>query len=79
MVLHLPLHPDANHNLGVIAVQLGQPEHALPLLNTALTRDLTQGDSGSATLMHCCARAILMRRISGWRKAAKRPGRTASG
>ena len=44
MVLRtLPLHPDANHNLGVIAVQLGQPEHALPLLNTALTQDLTQG------------------------------------
>ena len=31
-----PKHPDANHNLGVIAVSLNKPELALPLLKTAL-------------------------------------------
>lgn len=31
-----PLHPDANHNLGVMSVQLGKPSEALPLLRTAL-------------------------------------------
>ena len=31
----LPDHPDANHNLGVIAVQLGNPEQALPLFQRA--------------------------------------------
>lgn len=29
-------HPDANHNLGIIAVSVNQPEAALPLLKTAL-------------------------------------------
>ena len=31
-----PNHPDANHNLGVIAVSLNQIETALPLFKTAL-------------------------------------------
>jgi len=31
-----PLHPDANHNLGVIAVSVNQVEAALPLFKTAL-------------------------------------------
>ncbi len=31
-----PQHPDANHNLGVLAVSLNQLETALPLLKTAL-------------------------------------------
>ncbi|CAK0756881.1 putative Tetratricopeptide (TPR) repeat protein [Gammaproteobacteria bacterium] len=31
-----PYHPDANHNLGVLAVQVGQPAAALPFLKTAL-------------------------------------------
>jgi tetratricopeptide (TPR) repeat protein len=31
-----PKHPDANHNLGVLAVSLNKSEHALPLFKTAL-------------------------------------------
>ena len=31
-----PLHPDANHNLGVIAVSVNKTESALPLFKTAL-------------------------------------------
>ena len=31
-----PLNPDANHNLGLIAVTVGQAEAALPLFKTAL-------------------------------------------
>jgi len=31
-----PTHPDANHNLGVIAVSVGKTEAALPLFKTAL-------------------------------------------
>ncbi|MFT6975772.1 MAG: tetratricopeptide (TPR) repeat protein [Bermanella sp.] len=30
-----PMHPDANHNLGVIAVSLGKPKDALPLFKIA--------------------------------------------
>jgi len=32
-----PLHPDANHNLGVLAVLVNKPEVALPLFKTALS------------------------------------------
>ena len=39
----LPRHPDANHSLGVIAVQLDNPEQALPLFHTALTEQLGNG------------------------------------
>ena len=31
-----PKHPDANHNLGVLAVSVNQIEAALPLFKTAL-------------------------------------------
>ncbi len=31
-----PKHPDANHNLGVLAVGVGKVETALPLFKTAL-------------------------------------------
>ena len=31
-----PKHPDANHNMGVLAVGLGKVEAALPFLKTAL-------------------------------------------
>ena len=31
-----PLHPDANHNLGLIAVSVNKAESALPLFKTAL-------------------------------------------
>jgi tetratricopeptide (TPR) repeat protein len=31
-----PLHPDANHNLGLIAVSVNKPDVALPLFKTAL-------------------------------------------
>ena len=31
-----PLHPDANHNLGVLAVSVNKGEAALPLFKTAL-------------------------------------------
>ena len=44
MVLQvMPTHPDANHNLGVIAMQLGQLDQALPLLHTALVNHLGHG------------------------------------
>ncbi|WP_333700720.1 tetratricopeptide repeat protein, partial [Rivihabitans pingtungensis] len=39
----MPNHPDANHNLGVIAMQLGQLDQALPLLHTALVNHLGHG------------------------------------
>jgi tetratricopeptide (TPR) repeat protein/2-polyprenyl-3-methyl-5-hydroxy-6-metoxy-1,4-benzoquinol methylase len=35
-----PKHPDANHNLGVIALSLNKPELALPLFKTALEANL---------------------------------------
>ena len=31
-----PKHPDANHNLGVLAVSVGKANEALPFLKTAL-------------------------------------------
>jgi len=31
-----PKHPDANHNLGVLAISIGKANEALPFLNTAL-------------------------------------------
>jgi len=31
-----PYQPDANHNLGVLAMQVGQPAAGLPFLKTAL-------------------------------------------
>ena len=31
-----PAHPDANHNLGLIAVSVNKPDAALPLFKTAL-------------------------------------------
>ena len=31
-----PQHPDANHNMGVLAIGLGKTEQALPFLQTAL-------------------------------------------
>ena len=31
-----PLHPDANHNLGLVAVSSNNPDAALPLFKTAL-------------------------------------------
>jgi tetratricopeptide (TPR) repeat protein len=38
-----PKHPDANHNLGVLAVSLNKSEHALPLFKTALEANPNQG------------------------------------
>ena len=38
-----PQHPDANHNLGVLAVSLHQAETALPLFKTALDANPSQG------------------------------------
>jgi predicted O-linked N-acetylglucosamine transferase (SPINDLY family) len=38
-----PRHPDANHNLGLLAMQLGQPERALPFLQTAWEVDPSVG------------------------------------
>ena len=37
-----PKHPDANHNLGVLAVSVNQSETALPLLKTALDANPNQ-------------------------------------
>ena len=38
-----PKHPDANHNLGVLAVSLNKSELALPLFKTALEANPSQG------------------------------------
>ena len=38
-----PKHPDANHNLGVLAVSLDKTELALPLFKTALEANPNQG------------------------------------
>ncbi len=38
-----PNHPDANHNLGVLAVQVKQPAAALPYLKAALEANPSQG------------------------------------
>ena len=38
-----PRHPDANHNLGIIALQAGKPETAIPLLKLALEVNPNQG------------------------------------
>jgi Tfp pilus assembly protein PilF len=38
-----PKHPDANHNLGVMAVSLNQTEAALPLFKIALEANPNQG------------------------------------
>jgi tetratricopeptide (TPR) repeat protein len=38
-----PQHPDANHNLGVLAVSVNKAEVALPLFKTALEADPSQG------------------------------------
>ena len=37
-----PLHPDANHNLGVLAVSVNKIQAALPLLKTALDANPNQ-------------------------------------
>jgi tetratricopeptide (TPR) repeat protein len=37
-----PKHPDANHNLGVLAVSVNKPEAALPLFKTALEANPNQ-------------------------------------
>lgn len=38
-----PNHPDANHNLGVLAVEVNKPEAALPFLKNALDANPNQG------------------------------------
>ena len=38
-----PKHPDANHNLGLIAVAMNKPEAALLLIKTALETIPNQG------------------------------------
>ena len=38
-----PKHPDANHNLGVLAVGVGKVESALPLFKTALETNPKEG------------------------------------
>lgn len=38
-----PKHPDANHNLGVLAVSVGKVEKALPFFKTALEANLRNG------------------------------------
>ena len=47
-----PKHPDANHNLGVLAVSVGKLQEALPFLKTALEANPSIHSSGWATLMH---------------------------
>ena len=46
-----PRHPDANHNLGVLAVSVNKSEAALPLFKTAIEANPNQGQFWLATLM----------------------------
>ena len=46
-----PKHPDANHNMGVLAVGVGKVEQALPSSRQHWKLILPQHSSGSATLM----------------------------
>ena len=46
-----PLHPDASHNLGVLAVSVNKAVATLPLLKTALEAIQKQDSFGSVTLM----------------------------
>lgn len=39
---HQPVHADASHNLGVIAISVGKPQDALPLLRAALQAEPRQ-------------------------------------
>lgn len=38
-----PGHPEANHNMGVLAVQMGQPAAGLPYFEAALDADPERG------------------------------------
>ena len=46
-----PQHPDANHNLGVLAVSVGKAEAALPLFKAALKLIKVLPSSGSVISM----------------------------
>ncbi|MBF0125766.1 MAG: tetratricopeptide repeat protein [Magnetococcales bacterium] len=66
-----PHHPDANHNLGLLALQLGAPTAALPFLKTALEADpgqaqywLSYVDGLRHDGQHDAARQVLARGIS---------------
>jgi len=39
----MPMHPDANHNLGIIAVQIKKPVAGLPFLKRALESNPNNG------------------------------------
>ena len=47
-----PTHPDANHNLGVLAVSVNKAGAALPLFKTALEANPKIEQFWLATLMH---------------------------
>ena len=52
-----PKHPDANHNLGVLAVSVGKPLEAIPLFKLALEANsqVEQQCSGSSPrISHNC-------------------------
>ncbi len=46
-----PKHPDANHNMGVLAVGVGKVQEALPFFKTALEANPSIASFGSAILM----------------------------
>lgn len=45
-------HPHANHNLGMLVVNVGKPKEALELFKTAFEANKKRGNSGLVISMH---------------------------
>jgi tetratricopeptide (TPR) repeat protein len=59
-----PMHPDANHNLGVIAVSLGKPKDALPLFKIAT-------EVSPATVQFCFSYIAALIKVKQFKKATQ--------
>jgi tetratricopeptide (TPR) repeat protein len=59
-----PMHPDANHNLGVIAVSLGKPKDALPLFKIAT-------ELSPATVQFCFSYIAALIKVKQFKKATQ--------
>ena len=55
-----PKHPDANHNMGVLAVGVGKVQEALPFFKTALSMPTRTSPSTLEPLDHYEKRRIVM-------------------
>ncbi|MBF0127113.1 MAG: tetratricopeptide repeat protein, partial [Magnetococcales bacterium] len=84
---HHPRHPEANHNLGVLILQHGEPAASLPHFQLSLEGHPRQEQFWLSLLAalvlsgHCDAAARLLTRgrPSGWQEAAVRPDRKETG